>query len=167
MLLIQPPQEILGREIETGFRKWIQFAVMWDSPLLPEEKYTLSLLNILGEIPPDEERHFAAIMDFFSCGEPPKSREQAKEKLLDWKADSAAIWADFRICAGIDLDRAELHWWEFMALFRALPDAASIKQIMALRAVDLSKIKDTETRNDYARRKRLVTLEPDVLNDWM
>ena len=167
MLLIQPPRTILGRKIETGFRKWLRFAVMLDSPLLPEEKYTLSLLNILGEIPPDDERYFSAIMDFYFCGDKPRDEEPAKEKLLDWKADSAAIWADFRICVGVDLDRVEFHWWEFMALFRALPETASIKQIMSLRTVDLSKIKDSETRNDYARRKRMVSLEPETLDEWM
>lgn len=167
MLLITPPQRILDREIDTGFRKWLRFAVMMDSPaLMPQEKYTLALLNTLGEVPTEDARYFAAIMDFYVCGEPPRG-EPAKERLLDWQADSAAIWADFRICAGIDLDRMELHWWEFMALFRALPESASIKQTMALRAMDLSGITDLKTRSEYARRKRMVSLEPEPSDDWM
>lgn len=167
MLMVTPPREILGKKIETDFRKWIKFSLMLDAPLLPAEKYTLALLNILGEIPKDEERYFAAIIDFYQCGESRRDVEPAKEKLLDWDADSPAIWADFRIYAGIDLDKENLHWWEFMALFRSLPEDARIRQLMELRAVDLSKIKDSETRNDYARRKRMVALEPDTFDDWM
>lgn len=168
MLLVTPPQEILGKKIETDFRKWMKFGLMWDSPLLlPEEKITLSLLNILGEIPPDEEKHLAAIIDFYLCGESGRESEPAKERLLDWKADSAAVWADFRVYVGTDLDLERMHWWEFMALFRSLPEDARIRQIMELRAVDLSKIPDQKTRDDYARRKRLVTLEPETFEDWM
>lgn len=168
MLMVTPPKEILGKKIETDFRKWMKFALMWDSPLLlPEEKCSLSLLNILGEIPPDEEKHLAAIIDFYLCGESRRESEPAKERLLDWEADSAAIWADFRVYVGIDLDRERMHWWEFMALFRSLPEDARIRQIMELRAVDLSKIQDQKTRDDYARRKRMVTLEPETFEDWM
>lgn len=168
MLLITPPREILGRPIETDFRKWLRFAVMWDSPeLLPQEKYALALLNIFGEIPEDADRYMAAVWDFYLCGEQPRETEPPKEKLLDWQADSAAVWADFRIHAGIDLDSARLHWWEFMALFRALPEGASIKQTMGLRAIDLGKIKDAETRAEYARRKRLVALDAADFEDWM
>lgn len=168
MLLITPPQEILGRPIETDFRKWLRFAVMWDSPeLMPEEKCALALLNTLGEIPQEEGRHLEAICNFYFCGEQPRDTELPKEKLLDWQADSAAIWADFRLCAHIDLDSARLHWWEFMALFRALPETAGIKQTMRLRAIDLSKIKDPETREEYARQKRLVALDAADFEDWM
>lgn len=60
---------------------------------------------------------------------------------------------------GIDLDRTDMHWWEFMALFGALPPDSRIKQTMSTRAIDLSRIKDTDTRAEYARQKRLVSLE--------
>lgn len=167
MLLTPPPKKILDRKVDTSFRKWLRFAQMLDAPLLPAEKFTLALLNILGEVPRDPERWFDAILNFYWCGEDPRDGETAKEKLLDWEKDGAAIWADFRIYVGIDLALEELHWWEFMALFRSLPEDARICRLMHLRGVDLSAIKDTEIRNEYARKKRLVTLEPERLQDWM
>ena len=75
------------------------------------------------------------------------------------KQDSPAIWADFRIYAGIDLDREKLHWWEFMALFRSLPPDALIQKRMEIRSIDLSKIKSPETREDYRIRKLAVALD--------
>lgn len=167
MLLTPPPRKILDREIDTSFRKWLRFARMLEAPLLPAEKFTLALLNILGEVPREPERWFDAILEFYWCGEDLQDGESTKEKLLDWEKDGAAIWADFRIYAGIDLSRENLHWWEFMALFRSLPEDARICRLMALRGTDLSTIKDPETRNEYAKRKRLVTLEPESLQDWM
>ena len=166
MLLTRLPRKILDRPIETGFRKWLRFGALWDSPLRPEEKYTLSLLNILGEIPDRQEEYFRAIMDFYACGEKPREAPPAPERLLDWRADGPAVWADFRIYAGINLDRAKLHWWEFMALFQSLPDEARVKQRMAVRGIDLTKIKDPQTREEYARQKRLAALDPLPEDDW-
>lgn len=159
MLLITPPKKILDREVETDFRKWVKFGAMWDSPLAPNEKYTLSLVNILGGIPDDHERYFEAIMDFYACGES-RSGRPPRERLLDWKKDSGAIWADFRIHAGIDLDCASMHWWEFMALFWSLPPDAQIKQRIHIRSIDPSKYSDPQTREEIMEQKRMVAIDP-------
>lgn len=159
MLLTALPNKILDRTIQTDFRKWLRFGIMWDSPLLPKEKYLLSLLNILGKVPTGAEPYFIAIMDFYACGEKPKG-QPAVERLIDWQVDAAAIWADFMLYGGIDLDTADLHWWQFMALLGSLPDEARIKQRISIRSIDLSRIKDPETRAEYARQKEAVALNP-------
>ena len=46
-----------------------------------------------------------------------------------------------------------------MALFESLPEDAQIKKRMGLRAIDLSKIKDAEMRNNYAQAKAQVALD--------
>lgn len=160
MLLVKPPDNILGKKIDTDFRKWVRFGAMWAGPLTIEEKCALTFLNILGEVPQDQEKWMDAILDFYQCGEKPRpGLPIAKERVLDWKQDSPAIWADFRIYAGIDLDREKLHWWEFMALFRSLPPDALIQKRMEIRSIDLSKIKSPETREDYRIRKLAVALD--------
>lgn len=167
MLLIQPPDNILGKKVETDFKKWIRFGAMLSAPLTEAEKISLIFLNILGEIPEDQEKWLEAILTFYRCGE----RERpdlpiAKERVLDWKKDSPAIWADFRIYAGIDLDKEKMHWWEFMALFRSLPPEAAIQKKMETRAIDLSKIKDPELREDYRVRKLAVALDWQDYDDF-
>ena len=160
MLLVTLPTTILGRPIETDFRKWMRFGLLWDSPLLESEKIALSYLNIIGEIPPEKDRPrwLEAILEFYRRGERRTPYGQPpKERLLDWKVDSPAIWADFRMHARIDLDIARLHWWEFMALFGSLPKDAQINRIMSIRAIDLSKIKDPEDRQYYEDQKRAVS----------
>ena len=106
-----------------------------------------------------------AFLWFYRCGEEQREVRQTRERLLDWEKDSASIWADFKLYAGIDLDREKLHWWEFMALFESLPGDASIKHKIELRALDLSKINDNDTRSQYAEAKALVALDP-VEDDW-
>ena len=100
----------------------------------------------------------SACIDFYLCGKnPPEDR--ARERLLDWDADWLCIWADFKLYARIDLDRTKLHWWRFMALFESLPKYSGIKQRISTRGIDLSKIKDPETREEYRRMKEAVALD--------
>lgn len=158
MLLVRPPRKILDREIDTGFRKWLRFGVMLDAPLTPGEKAVLALVNTLGSVPDDAEKWLREILLFYNCGQPARGKP-AKERLLDWEKDSPAIWADFKIYAGIDLDKADMHWWEFYALFASLPGDSLIKQRISTRSIDLSKIKDKDMRREYAEQKALVALD--------
>ena len=96
----------------------------------------------------------------------PLGKSEPKNKVLDWEKDSATIWADFRGYFGIDLDKENFHWWEFMALFESLPKDCAIKRIMGIRAIDLSKIKDPEIRAEYEEQKRLVALEAPENDFW-
>lgn len=165
MLLQSPPLAILGRPIETDFRKWLRFSVMWQSKdLTTNEKINLSLLNILGEATCEPDKALIAIFDFYLCGKECKG-DPPCEKLLDWEKDGSCVWADFRIYAGIDLNEIHLHWWAFMALFECLPPESGIKRRIEIRGMDLSKIKDPETREEYRKAKEAISLE-DYNEDW-
>lgn len=81
-------------------------------------------------------------------------------RLLDWDEDWLCIWADFRLYAGIDLDRGQLHWWRFMALFESLPRESGIKRRIWLRSLDPAEIGDARLREKYRRMKEAVALGP-------
>ena len=167
MLLIHPPNKILGRTIETDFKKWLRFGAMWSSPLTLHEKCALTFLNILGEIPENQEKWLDEILLFYQCGEKENPvLPIPKERILDWKIDSPTIWADFKIYAGIDLDKENMHWWEFMALFKSLPENAAIRDKMSIRGLDLSKIKNSQTREEYRIRKIAVALDRQDYDDF-
>lgn len=170
MLLTKPPKNLNGVLIPTDCKTWMRFGHIWSSRLLPTEKIRLTF-RLLLKIEPfekgiDIERWMDEFLWFYRCGAELRDTHQSKERLLDWEKDSASIWADFRMYAGIDLDKDPIHWWEFMALFESLPEDASIKQRISIRSVDLSKIKDSETRRHYAEMKTLVALDSPDEDDW-
>lgn len=162
MLLQQPPVKILNQQVPTSFLWWMKnVGRVLDSKLFYAEKVEVILLNVFGSLPPEEqiEKALLAVMDFYACGEAQSDNEKPPERLLDWEQDSARIWADFRLYAGIDLDKANLHWWEFRALFNSLPPESQIMHAISVRAIDLSQIEDPRQRAAYERQKRAFALD--------
>lgn len=67
-------------------------------------------------------------------GETIESNEE-DTKFYDYEQDAMAIYASFKIYAGIDLydEIGRLHWIKFKAIFDALPDDSQIKRIIKVR----------------------------------
>lgn len=152
---------VCGRSyhVNTDFRFWTATQGYFDSPdLTNSEKAQINLLRVYGEIPHDVEEAFKQIAWFYSCGEERRG-EPAKERLLDWDKDFMALWGDFKLYCRVDLMWARMHWWSFYALFRSLPPDAEIKRRTSIRSIDLSQIKDTETRENYRKMKEAVALD--------
>jgi hypothetical protein len=59
---------------------------------------------------------------------------------FDFGEDEGYFFAAFLSEYGIDLNRAKLHWFDFCALFRGLPDDCRLKQIIGIRAAKTSEI---------------------------
>ena len=86
--------------------------------------------------------------------------------VFDFATDEAYFLGAFMAVYGIDLNTAKLHWLDFCALFRALPDECRLKQIIGIRATDTAKIKSREERERIKRLKKIYSLsgnQKDVL----
>ncbi len=83
-------------------------------------KYCIDVFNTVYE-------HYIAL---------PQSRGGSSEKIVDFNEDCDYIYAGFMQAYNIDLMKVAdtLSWYEFIALFRGLPDNTRIKEIMSIRA---------------------------------
>ena len=104
--------------------------------------------------------------DFYISGLAPKAKDQKHssvsescEPCFDFSEDEAYFYADFLNAYGIDLNAAKLHWFDFCALFRGLPDKCKLKQIIGIRAERLSEIKSSAERSRVIRLKRIFALK--------
>ena len=96
-----------------------------------------------------------------SAGSPEEEEPQPvpKPPTLDFCIDAGYILGDFRRCYGIDLRTADyLHWWEFLALLRALPDDSCTMRRVGYRSVDLNEITDKRQRAQIAKIQRQIAL---------
>lgn len=110
---------------------------MESSDLTDEEKCILLLRRIYGDvIPEDGETAIKLAVKFLDGGKEPPEEENPfadNTRLYSFEKDSALIYAAFRQTHGIDLQKADLHWWQFLALFQDLGADTSFCNLVNLR----------------------------------
>lgn len=114
---------------------------MESSELTDEEKCILLLRRIYGDvIPEDVEVALKLAVKFLDGGKEPPEEENPfadNKRLYSFEKDSALIYAAFRQTHGIDLQKVDLHWWQFLALFQDLgADTAFCNMINLRRRVN-------------------------------
>lgn len=144
--------------VYTGYRNWIKMELaMNDARLSPEQRAVrlLSLCYPPDGLPPDISAAFDMLMEFYRGGEAQESQggeeKTAGKPVYSFLEDGNLIYSEFFL-RGIDLQKTDLHWWQFKALFSRLL-GTPYKEIVGYRAMDLSGIKDKQQRRHYARMK--------------
>ena len=167
---------INGKEYEfnSDFRNSIYFSIiMQDDSLSEEEKLYKALEIYYPIIPTDIEKALEYIYWFYSKGkvEEDNSKKVKEGKKLfkrnnnrayDFEVDSDLIFTAFMSQYGINLNRENLHWWEFMALFNSLNDDNEIVKIMNYRTINVNSIEDKKERKLYNDLQQYYSLENKV-----
>lgn len=154
------PFEYEGIPLSANFRNMIQVDLVLHEQEWSETERTFAALNQLYEqIPEDINQAIRGLAWFFSRGQ--TSEEDGENaarhrsgKGFDYNQDANFIYAAFYATYHISLTTIKfLHWWEFLALFEALPETTLIKQIMYWRVADTSKMSKTEREHVLKMRK--------------
>lgn len=163
--------EIGGKEylIYSDFRTSILFEIMMRNPELKSWEKLNQMLNLYYPvIPPNRQEAIEKALWFYNCGkEQEKEPEEEKNKTqrefrkdrvsYSFDQDAPYIYAAFMGTYRMNLQRIKskkLHWWEFIALFDALPDDCKIRKIMYWRTCDTSGLPRKEVQRINELRKR-------------
>ena len=148
--------------IRTDFRVWLQFTELMLSARPAAEKTVQMLVLLFEALPCDFCATWEAVLAFYAgCDREQKkggAERAAAKRIYDFEADGAYIYAAFLQQYHIDLQTAALHWWSFRALFHALGEETQFVKIMGYRSMDVSKIKNKEQREMYAKLKKQYAL---------
>ena len=115
-----------------------------------------------SDIPADINAAVNAVLEFYLCG---KQAEDGKpsgkngKRCYDYSEDWKYFIAAFRQQYGIDLNTAQLHWWEFSALFAGLTDETELVKIMQIRCTNLKDISDKKERERIKKLQERYTLK--------
>lgn len=116
--------EIGGKNvpIETDFKTCLCVILACEDPTLtPREKQEITLTNLYPSRPPQTQEAMLQAKWFMDCGKDGDAKEGKRQpRVYSFSQDAEMIYAGFRQIHGIDLATAELHWWQFVALFMAL-----------------------------------------------
>lgn len=158
--------------VRTDFRIWLKFSdILSDKKMLTEQELAAALMSVFTKpvlrfsgslIDSIFGFYHADLLDY-----PRESDEDdeknapggAKPPVFDWKIDARYLLGDFRHFYHIDLISADyLHWFEFRALFDALPDDSHCMKRIAYRSADLSQIKNDAEKKRIRKIKRAIAL---------
>jgi hypothetical protein len=152
-------------KIETSFRTGIIFEEMLSDSELPDEDKLLTMLELYYPgIIFDEttiREAIERIFWFYRCGAEPRPNAGAKgdgKAVFSYEHDADYIYAGFMSAYRIDLAKETLHWWQFRALFRSLPEDTQIMKIIGYRSMKIPSKLSKEQKDHYKRMKRIYAL---------
>lgn len=157
-------------EFNYDFRTSILFCLlMQDTELTEEQKILQGLQLYYPEIPDNVEEAYEKILYFYSRGKDIEDNKKVKQgkrifkrnnnRAYDFEVDANLIFSAFMTQYNINLNRENLHWWEFMSLFNSLNDTNEIVKIMNYRTIDINSIEDKKERKTYKQLQDYYSLE--------
>ena len=150
-------------DINTDFRYCIMFEQMLSDNTISESAKFEIMLELFFDNPNIEITDFKQLTEqivwFYRCGKKMSKKEQADAEterdrengtappaIYDYDYDADLIFSAFMQQYRIDLNDAELHWWKFKSLFVGLDSETTFKQIVHIRSIKTSEIKDVKER---------------------
>lgn len=163
-------------EFNYDFRTSILFCLlMQDTELTEEEKILQGLQLYYPVIPPNIEEAYKKILYFYSRGKEIEDNKKVKQgkrifkrnnnRAYDFEIDADLIFSAFMTQYNINLNRDNLHWWEFMSLFNSLKDDTEIVKIMNYRTIDVNTIEDKKERKMYKQLQDYYSLENTITTE--
>ena len=157
-------------EVNTWFQIGIQVALLQEDTELSDQEKMLAMLELLfgnddGTLReyPTEPEELEECIKWFLYGwqhERTSNKDESKERLLDFDVDQWRIYADFRQIYGINLNEADLHYWEFMGLLWNMPyELSSFLHVIEIRKMKPQKGDSQEKKKAIAEMKEVYRLD--------
>lgn len=148
------PTDWEGFPIDTHFRIGIQMCqVMDDRELTDMERYGMVSNLFFPGIRPDVSGQREAIKWFLTAWNHDRNRK-AKDtaRVMDYDIDQWRIYSAFRNQYGIDLNTADMHYWQFMGMLTTLDECAFT------RVIDI-RTKKTNPKMSQAEKKAIAEVK--------
>lgn len=155
-------------KIDTDFRIWIRVSQIISNNKINAEDIIKIIGLVFEDIPHNVFETIQEILRFLNplakkSGQ--NKNEKITRRIFDYEYDSEYIYSAFWQQYNIDLTKADLHWWQFLALFNCLSEDTAFSKIIQYRNIDLKEIKDKEMRKFYRKMKNLYALSDNRTQD--
>lgn len=153
-------------KINTDFRIALECnSIANDTSIGDYERALAIIYKLYGDEGLNSQEHHVKLLElaqkYLSCG---VEIEQDGEPDMDYEQDIDYVKASFRSDYNINLDKEEMHWWEFNNLINGLSNSelgncCVLNRIRNLRNMDLKEIKDPKEKEKIRKAKELVALK--------
>lgn len=107
------------------------------------------------------DKLFKLAFDYLNCGNKIDEDDDG-EPDMDFIQDYNLIKASLKSDYGIDIDKEDLHWWDFYIYVNGLTDNCILNRIRELRTYDVNEIKDKKEKERILKAKKKFALKEDV-----
>ncbi len=154
--------------LHTDFRRWLQIeSIVFEKELPIVNKVSRVLSLAFQTLPPSFDVALSGLIMFYTGGSDNKKalkQTGSAKRSYSFSQDAALIYAAFMQEYGLDLQKEEMHWWQFCALFRGLSDRTRFVKIAGYRMMNTADIQDAGYKQFVCRMKALYAL-PDLRTD--
>lgn len=149
--------------INTSYKTAMQcFDVIDDESICDTERSLAVIYLLFGFIPDNDlDKFLEMAVKYLGCGEP-QENHQARNRDMDLRQDWKYILASFAADYHIDLNKEDIHFFQFMDLIQGLTEKSVLSRVREIRNYDLNEIKDPKTRAKMAEAKQNLELKGTV-----
>lgn len=148
-------------ELDTDFQVGIQICLLYDDPEWSDLEKISKVIELLfvSDIPA-EQAEIEECVDWFLNGWTHDKHKKSKNniRMFDFDIDQWRIYSAFRKQYGINLNEAQLHWWEFMGLLSNLEECAYTR-VLDIRQKKIDPKMSKEDKKALAEAKEIYALE--------
>ncbi|MBR3656531.1 MAG: bacteriophage Gp15 family protein [Prevotella sp.] len=152
--------------IHSDFRTGILFTEAVSDPDLSDgEKLDVTAKLYFGGFPfatwSEWEEAYKQILWFYRCGrdmDDEENGDSSGEESFSFTYDADYVYAAFLSAYGIDLTVQTLHWWQFMALLRAIPGETELSRIIGYRTMEIDPDMPRKQKQHYQKMKELFAI---------
>lgn len=137
-------------QVHTSFKNWIRISLLIEDGGLSDAKTTAKILKLCyrESLPKNIGSAILGMLAFLNGDtnffvSPDK---KSAERLYSFHDDADVIFSSFYEKYNIDLEKSNMHWYKFLALFEGLADDNPFATRIKIRATDETKIKDADKR---------------------
>ena len=150
-------------KINTDFRIALQCDEIFKDETIGDYEKTLAIIYLLlGEEALKDHENYDKIIKLLTkyllCGKTQQEITNDKEPSMDYKQDAGYIKASFLSDYGIDLDKTDICWWQFMDLLNGLTENSVLNRVRSIREEPLSDKKGKD-RQKWEEMKKQVELK--------
>lgn len=153
------PTEYKGVNVKTDFKQALKFFKILDSEELDQKTKALLIMRCLFclnpfccDTPIDRDPDLWEFINYYISGGS-DSEKSGGTKSYDFVQDADYIYSAFMQIYGINLRQIKMHWWEFLALFKSLPEGTMLSKIIDIRTKDIDPKMDSKNKANLMRLK--------------
>lgn len=159
IMLDEKPTSWEGFPINASFRIGVQINLLLEDCEIPDEVKVAKIIDLLFPliIPEDVSTAISWFMGGWSHDKHTPKADKTKD--IDFNIDQWRIYSAFKSQYGIDLNTADLHYWEFMALLTTLEECA-FTRVVDIRHKKIHGKMSKEEKKATSEAQKIYGLEP-------